>query len=267
MSDYDYSSKMQEIRQSNAQTISQYFSQLPAASTVGQKSEASSPFSGVISSLGDYGLMRSGSYTKLMKAYYNNLTEANADTVTDSTSSLVLSKSDAKSLKVAADGLNNSSFDKVTKTTKDEETGKETTTTDYDWDTLYKNASEFVKSYNAVIDSVSELSSSAVLKTAVRMVNQTASSSDLLKDIGIRINNDNTLSIDEEIFKKADVNKIKTLFKGQNSYASKVATKATAIYNMSANAALTQATGGSRIYTQAGNYSDITTSTLYDSLL
>lgn len=264
MSDYDYSSQIREIQQSNAQTIAQYFSNMPAATT--SSSSTNSPFSGLINSLSDYGLMRSGSYTKLMKAYYSNLTESNADKATDATSSLVLSKSDAKALKIATNALNESSFEKVTKTTKDED-GNETTKKDYDWDNLYKNASEFVKSYNEVVNSVSELNSSTILKTAVRMVNQTASSSDILKDIGITINKDNTLSIDENTFKSADINKIKTVFKGQNSYASKVGVKATAIYNLSANAALTQTTGGNRTYTQAGNYTDITTSTLYDSLL
>jgi hypothetical protein len=258
---------MQAIQESTAQTISQYFSAMTTTtSSTSTSSSSSSDFSGIISGLKDYGLIKTGAYTKLMKAYYNNLTQSNADSVVDSTKSLVLAKDDAKSLKSATNALNALSFDKVDKTTKDDD-GNETTTKDYDWDSLYKAAQKFVTNYNSTIDSISQLNSSSLLKSAVHMVNQTASSKDLLEDIGITVGDDNKLSIDEDTFKKSKITDIKTLFSGNNSYASKIGNYATSMYNISANAALTQSTGGSRVYTQAGSYSDITTSTLYDSLL
>jgi hypothetical protein len=267
MSDeYDYTAQIQSIQESNAQIISQYFSSVSTTTSSSSSSSSSSDFSGIIDNLKDYGLIKTGAYTKLMKAYYNNLTQSNADSVVDSTKSLVLAKDDAKSLKSATNALNALSFDKVEKTTKDDD-GNETTTQDYDWDSLYKAAQKFVTNYNSTIDSVSQLNSTSLLKTAVHMVNQTEASQGLLEDIGITIGDDNKLSIDEDTFKESKISDIKTLFSGSNSYAAKIGNYATSIYNISANAALTQSTGGSRVYTQAGSYSDITTSTLYDSLL
>ena len=268
MSDYDYNSTMsqiQQIQQNNAQTISQYTSQIQSStSSSGQLGSQSSGLESI--NLRDYGLIRNGSYSKLIKAYYNKLTKENASTEIDSSESLATSRSDAKNLKKAAEAMKKSNFDKVEQKVKDED-GKETTKKDYDRDTLYKNASEFVKSYNALIDSVSDLNSTTLLKKAVGMTNQTASSRNLLEDVGITINSDNTLSIDEETFKSADMNKIKTLFQGHNSYASKISYKASEIYNLSDNVARTQASGGNRTYTQTGSYSNIDTSTMYDSFL
>lgn len=268
MSDYDYNSAMSQIKQiqqNNAQTISQYTSKIQSsASSTGQLGSQSGGLGSI--NLRDYGLIRNGAYSKLMKAYYNKLTKENASTEVDSSESLATSRSDAGKLKQAAEAMKKSNFDKIEQKVKDED-GKETIKKDYDRNALYKNASEFVKSYNTLIDSVSELNSSTLLKKAVNMTNQTASSRNLLEDVGISINSDNTLSIDEETFKSADMNKIKTLFQGYNSYASKISYKAAEIYNLSDNVARTQASGGNRTYTPSGTYTDIDTSTLYNNYL
>lgn len=268
MSDYDYNSAMSQIKQvqqNNAQMISQYTSKLQSsAGSTGQLGSQSGGLGSI--NLRDYGLIRNGAYSKLMKAYYNKLTKENASTEIDSSESLATSRSDAGKLKKAAEAMKKSNFSKVEQKVKDED-GKETIKKDYDRNALYKNASEFVKSYNTLIDSVSELNSSTLLKKAVNMTNQTASSKNLLEDVGISINSDNTLSIDEETFKSADMNKIKTLFQGHNSYASKISYKASEIYNLSDNVARTQASGGNRTYTPSGNYTDIDTSTLYNNYL
>ena len=71
MSDYDYASQMKQIQAQNAQTISQYFSKLPTTT----KSSTNSEYSGIIDNLQDYGLIRKGSYKKLMKAYYKKMEE------------------------------------------------------------------------------------------------------------------------------------------------------------------------------------------------
>ncbi len=258
MSDYDYASQMKQIQAQNAQTISQYFSKLPTTT----KSSTNSEYSGIIDNLQDYGLIRKGSYKKLMKAYYKNMEEAASDPA--DAKSFVLSKNDAKALKKDADALASFSFEKSERTVKGED-GKETTKVDYDRDGLYKAAAQFIKSYNDSLDSVSELDHTTILKRALRMTKQTSVSENLLSKAGITIDKNNKLSIDEEKFKKADDSVLKTLFHGSNSYVKKIADKAAEIGNLSENAARTLT--GDRTYTSGGNLTNISTSTMYDSFL
>lgn len=265
MSDFNYSDQIISKNQSTAQMISNYFSN----HTTVTKNSATSGFSGMVNNLSDYSLIRKGTYSKLMKAYYGNLEQAKEDdTEQDSVQSFMTTKQDAKDLKIAADAWNQPDlYKKVTKTVKDEKTGEEKMSTDYDWDTLYKNAGNFVKAYNAMMDSAADMNSTALLKQAVGMTNITSSSSLLLEDIGISVDKDNKLSIDETKFKNADMNKIKIAFSGQNSYANKIAAKASSLYYLSSNAAMTKTNGGSRFYTSAGDYTDLNSSSLYNDWL
>ena len=265
MSDFDYRSQLRAIEAQNTAMIQSYFgtgNNTSKSSTPSLlPSSSSTMFGDLAGSLGDYGLMRSGSYSKLVKAYYKNMDSSESDTTV--TTNLVNARDMAKSLKSSAESLMKMNFDKVTKTAKDAD-GNDTTTTDYDRDSLYKAASEFVESYNEVLDSALKVDNESVLRRAVSMTNRTELSSNLLKDAGITIGDNNKLSIDEDAFKKADMAVIKTLFKGNNSYASRVAADASSIANLSGNAASTAT--GNRSYQADGSYTQVNTSSMYDSL-
>ena len=70
----------------------------------------------------------------------------------------------------------------------------------------------------------------------------------LLNKVGITINDDNTLSLDETKFKAANMSDLKALFSG--SLADRVAQKASTLYNQSTNQiALNQ---GKSTYTMFG---------------
>ncbi|MCR4715574.1 MAG: hypothetical protein K5656_00165 [Lachnospiraceae bacterium] len=260
----DYSSQIRAIEAQNAQTIQSYFGQLNKSSSssglMGSTnilpSTSSSQFGSVIDGLGDYGLIQSGSYGKLVSAYYDKV--ENSSKEAESTTGVAKARDSAKSLKAAADELVNANYDKVTTTDSD---GK--TTSDYDKDSLYKLAKDFVESYNDTLDSAVGVDNEAILKRAVTMTTRTSKSSNLLADLGIKVGSDNKLSIDEDAFKAADMSTMKVLFKGNSSYASRVAADASAINNLSNNALSTSST---RAYTANGGYSGVSTSTLYDSL-
>lgn len=180
----------------------------------------------------DYASIRNGSYFKLLSAYYSetgaNEAVSNAlstNTSKDDTKTLARIEGAASDMKESAAALmtsgSKSVFEKVT--TKDEE-GVETT--DYDVDKIYKAVSAFVEDYNSVLDTADDSNTTNILRAARSMVNYSAANEKLLAKVGITIEEGNELKIDEETFKKADMNTVKTLFQSRGSYGYQIQTQA-----------------------------------------
>lgn len=231
-------------------------------------SSSSSSLSSLTSLLGDYASIKSGAYGKLMKAYYSeSSTDAVKSIAEDSTSktttstdsettklSKVQTASDA--LKESADALyatgTDSLFNKKDITTTDEN-GVETTTYGYDTDAIYKAVSGFVTNYNSVISAVDDADNDTVSNRGTTLSNISSSYKSALGKIGITINDDSTLSLDETTFKNADVSSVKSLFNGSGSYAYQVSAQASLIdYAAESESSVT--------YTSAGTYSSLTSS-------
>lgn len=102
-------------------------------------------------------------------------------------------------------------FNKVTQT---DENGN--TVTDYDKDAIYKAVESFIKDYNTLVNDTEDSETTSILSARKTMINSTASYKTSLAAVGITIDSDNNLSIDEEKFKKADMTRVKSLF--QDSY-------------------------------------------------
>lgn len=130
------------------------------------------------------------------------------------------SKSLEKLLKTGSSSV----FEKVTKT---DENGQKVT--DYDKDAIYKSVKSFVKDYNKLVDETEDSDTSSILQARKTMVNQTRANKTALAAVGITIDSDNNLSIDEEKFKNADMAKVKDLFQGVNSFGDKTKTQITKI--------------------------------------
>jgi len=227
------------------------------------KNNTSSSFS---LNLADYASIKNGSYQKLTKAYYakNDSEENTSKTESSKSINTVLSDSDA--LKETADRLiekgSDSLFAKKDVTTTDS-TGKKTTTYGYDTDAIYKAVSAFTEDYNAMLDSSAKSTDKGVLLQASNMTTYTTKHASLLAEAGITIGSDNKLSIDEETFKKADMNTIKTLFHDSNSLAYNISARASQI-NYYAQRQLTDTS----TYTSTGSFSGTGSSgSLYDSYL
>lgn len=211
------------------------------------KSDYSSLFSSLGSSagsaassnwLGDYAMIKNGSYGRLMKAYY---AEAKASSTTTSNgksnSSNVLDKileekrnpkvskeaqkanasltSGLSSLKTSVSALQNS------KTYTDTENGQSAA------DKVSSALKAFVSDYNDVVTAAKN--STLTNKTAyvANMMNNTAANADALAELGIKVRANGTLQYNDVKLKAEDVSKAQELFSSQNilSYGSTVASR------------------------------------------
>lgn len=265
------------INISNKTDYSMLFSSLPT----NNNNVTSSIFgktSGSSFSLSDYALIKSGSYGKLMKAYYakdsgddsdksSALNKLATGSSTDKATTITALKGSSDKLADVAGDLTatgkDSLFVEKNITTKDEN-GVETTAKGYDKDAIYKKMTEFVDAYNSVLTAAGKSDNNRVLSTGANMTTLTAANEDMLGRIGITIGEDNKLSIDEKAFKEADMSSVKTMMNGVSSYAYDVQTKASFI-NMYAKEDAAKTSG---IYAQNALYNNSYSSSgyLFDNL-
>lgn len=215
----------------DSNSISTLFSSLSTS-----RSSSSNTFNFGID-LSTYSMIKSGSYFKLMKAYYSTdgasgssvLSPASTSTAKDSTKTLASIENAAEDLTESAEALyktgTKSLFNKTTTTGED---GK--TTSGYDTDAIYNAVSAFVSDYNSLVSAAGKSETTNIANAAAAMVNTTKINSSLLSSVGISFDSkDYTLSIDEEKFKSADMSVVKSLFNGTGSYGYSVAVKASMI--------------------------------------
>lgn len=190
----------------------------------------------------DYALIKSGSYGKLMKAYYsqdsndsvNKLVSSTVQNAAADTDKTALNKvqTTTDALKESADTLlengSKSVFAQKDITTTDEN-GAETTRKGYDVEGIYKAVSDFVTNYNSVIKAADDSGNEKVMDKTVSLATSTYANSKLLGKIGITINGDSTLSIDKDTFIKADMGTVKSLFNGNGSYGYRASAQASLI--------------------------------------
>ncbi|MCH5264751.1 MAG: hypothetical protein J1F02_02550 [Lachnospiraceae bacterium] len=172
--------------------------------------------------LGDLTMIRSGAYKKALKSYYAIQKSDDKESISgsgkaDSNNKLSLVKSTAKSLNESAKKLQNIDYKKAT--TED----------------IMDDVKSFVSDYNSMLNSTKNLNSYSILQTTVWASDQMQTAKGLLDKVGITVNADNTLALDEEKFKSANMGDIKALFSGSSSLASRIAQKASTISNQSAN--------------------------------
>lgn len=233
----------------NSNLNSNFFSSMLGTGSAG------SGFGSLYSSLADYASIKNGSYGKLVKAYYAQMSDDKTSTKKTSDTkvkekaeddtvkkSLTETKTKSDALKTSAGALmdvgKKSVFTKVD--VKDEETGK--TTQQYDTDKIYKAVKQFASDYNALIADVSKSSNTSISRKGITLKGELTARKDMLADVGITINSDNTLTVDEEKFKEADMRDVKDLFNGSHSLSAKVYQKAVEINNLSTSAASSSST-------------------------
>lgn len=215
---------------------------------------------GIESLLSDYSSIKTGSYNKLMKAYYQknpdaatisgkNTSKVSKGASADTTEQIQKLKSTSSELAKSASALYSTSANSLY------EKGNE--------DKLFKAVSSFVEDYNSAVKAAGDSENTKILRNASTMTNAVSVSSKLLGKAGITINSDNTLAIDEKAFKAADTSTVKTLFSGNRSLAYQTGTSASFI-NMYAGQDAAKSSG---IYNGRGMYtSSLNTGMLYDSM-
>lgn len=228
-----------------------------------RSTSSTNSMSGLYSMLTDYSSIKGGGYGKLLKAYYANQSASESES-----SSSTSSKTDTQStttdkkltlVKGSTDDLKESAA-KLTETGEKSLFTKEQTAVT---DDMYKAVASFVSDYNDVMESASTSSDSNVSRNASYLAQFSSVFTKRLSDVGITINSDKTLSVDETKFKAAEVDKVATLFNGDNSYADMVSQRADFI----GDAAVKASTSSGVLYSSNGTYSSLQTASSYDWLL
>lgn len=244
---------MSTISGYNSNSISTLFSSLGSGSTGSNGNSFNVDLS-------MYSSIRSGSYKKLLTAYYKKQAEGadtESGTTTNKTDSVTMTslknnmtavRGQATKLDDAANALDKySMWQQKTTTDKDGNTK-----TDYDREAIYKAVSEFTSDYNSLVTGTGSSSNHSILRSAANMVNNTKANKDLLASVGITIGVDNKLSVDEKKLKNADIAVVKSIFDGSSSYGQTVATQASSIKNYAASQLSKLAATGT--YTNNGSY-------------
>lgn len=206
--------------------------------------------------LSDYASIKNGSYGKLIKAYYSKNSaediEEKKQAATDKASSLKKVATTADEVKKAADKLTSKGKDSVFNQKDIEvigEDGTKTTKKGYDTDSIYKAVKSFADSYNSFINKAKKSSEDSVANRADSLANMMTVNYGALRNVGIEINDDDTLTVNEEKFKNSDMNAVKNLFNGNQSLAYQISAQASMI-GTSATTAANSASG----YTNSGTY-------------
>ena len=228
-------------------------------------------------------MIRSGSYKKLLRAYYSKLekeeglsttdkpnkTDKTQQKVAETTTKLKAVSEDATALKDTAMKLaqkgEKSLFEKQTISETDEN-GVTTTRKDYDYNAIVKTVKSFVENYNDTLDTVSKVDSPALQQKAGWLTANTKLYVDDLKEVGITVDENNRLSVNEETLRATDIDTLSELFEGANSFAGKAAVKA----NQIGNYAQYQATRTASAYNNNGGMYNsqvsLNSGALFDSL-
>lgn len=224
-------------------------------------------------SMGDYRSIRSGTYKKLLSSYYSKTkTETpkkNASSVNRNNpyqnwwdASVSASNRAAATVRKEADELTKSAgvlteqgsqslFVQKETTTTDPETGVKTTTRGYDTDAITKAVQSFVSEYNDAVKAGASSSSQNVVRNTSYMTRQTGIYARSLSEAGITIERDNTLSVNEEKLKSANVDTLKRIFNGSTSFAAQTANRSGSISQAAVRAASPAST-----YSRNGSYNN-----------
>lgn len=219
--------------------------------SVASNSSSSNSLSSLTGLLSDYSSIRNGSYSKLLQKYYslgeseNITTSKNATSTSKDNSKTLVSISDSTDdLKESADKLIKNGKESVF--SKEEVDGKAA----YNKDKIYKAVKDFVDDYNAVIDSTADSNTKSIASNSSAMIRTTLTNEDVLGELGITVDSEGKLTLDEKKFKEADMSTAKTLFNGTGSYAYQMSAKASMI-NFNAETEMNR----SNTYTNNGSYS------------
>ncbi len=203
-------------------------------------SRASSIYSSARYEAGKYGIKNTGTTGGTTSTGSSSSTGSTTSKPSTSSGQLSVVRSNASDLSATADRLVKGSSSIF----KTDEEGR------YDTDAIYSAVSDFVKQYNATVESAGKSSVYTIKNVALAsMTDSTKANSSRLAEIGITIDaQKKTLTLNKEQFMAADPEKVKRLFTGD--YGKKISDRAAAI-SSHANYEINK--GG--MYNSTGSYS------------
>lgn len=260
-----------------------------------------SPFSSFSSSLGDYSMIRSGVYKKLLTSYYTNVknTDSSSDSsskssstssrytvksateldawktgknLKDTTSSAVSSTKTSSSstdalsaIKTSAQSLADSASALASKSLYEETENEDGEVTDVT-DAVKSALKDYVDAYNTYMEKSSGTDNTSIQNKNLTMLKANSSNSRLLKEIGITTGSNGKLVFDDSGFDSSKVSTVKSLFQGSGSYGNTITNTANESYRV-ANST-TYNTGNGSSYSTSGAYSILgSTNSILDQYL
>ena len=130
-------------------------------------------------------------------------------------------------------------------------------------DNVYDAFSTFVKDYNALIKNTNDSKNSNVINQANYLKSLVGGNKSAFSRMGVTVNSDKTLSIDETQFKEADMGNVKNLFTGVYSFGEKMTDRINSIYRYASQGESLN----NKTYTSQGGYSNVNTGSTLDTTL
>ncbi len=198
----------------------------------------------------DLRMIKSGTYKKLLSAYYEKYggTGSSNDAVSSEMSNLKKVTGDATNLKDSVNRLKRIDFSK-------EENGESSLAA----------AKSFADSYNSLIEDSVKVDRQGVLKDTLSLVNYMKKNAGMLNELGMKLGSDNKITFDEEKWKKAYSTSKSSMFNGVGSFGYQAAYKIGKI-SASSSAGTGKATPAS-MYNKSGQYGGTPdTSQLFNTL-
>lgn len=205
--------------------------------------------------LTDYASIKNGSYGKLMKSYYGTVKSTATSGSSKSSSKYVIDRilEEKRNPKVSKDtqeananltaGLSN--LKTSVSTLQNSNTYKNTENGQSAADKVVSAMKTYVADYNNVVNSAKGSTLSNKTAYVANMMSSTAANADKLSELGVSVNDNGTLSINEDKLKKADISKVQELFSPQNimSYGSMISSRVQFAGSSSGTTAATGSTG------------------------
>ena len=183
-------------------------------SSLNNNSNSSYGMNSLYSVLGDYTSIKSGSYGKLLKAYYSEAASEEVSSLAEKTTKKTYVSEEFKAVASAQTKVD-SLEDTMSKLYTSEE---DSIWVEGNKDDIYDAVSSFVTGYNETLESVAEVDSKTVNNRGLTLINNTEMYKDDLAKIGITINEDDTLSIDKKTFAAASAEQIEAVFNSRGSF-------------------------------------------------
>lgn len=134
---------------------------------------------------------------------------------------------------------------------------------EFDFDAAYDAASAFVNSYNDMVAGISKSGNSTVAGKASYINAMTSSYRSDLANIGITVEDDGTLTINEDTFKSASQSQLQSVFTDKNSFGKFINSTVSDLYSYSVSSSYT--TANKTASTSSSSTSTTTSSTTYNS--
>ena len=206
--------------------------------------------------LSDYASIKSGSYGKLLKAYYTSedgsseKTKAGSDVLSKIKNDTITKDETTKVYNTAA-----TKADALQKSVENISALKE----DAGADEKLKAVESYVKSYNELVDAAASTADKGITNRLTSIETSTGSAEKKLNGLGISIESDGKLKLNKDTFMAADKDAVDELFGKGSSYGRSVSVSA-AMIQSNANFDAVRGT----TYNAAGSYQAVTGS-LWDS--